>query len=149
MATHWYCGDCKDGPFLIANNTHCPNCNHQKCDNCCSVATIYPKWASGYNDACAGTTDEPTSNKSFSPVDTPALTCTITNTTLSGQQHDTRIYTYGCGTFAGPTDGGEIVYRWTCCACSGDNSYDYSPGCTDCNNHWRCGGCTVYGVKYP
>ena len=30
------------------------------------------------------------------------------------------------------------AFRWTCCSCHGDNSYEYDAGCAHCNNHWRC-----------
>ncbi|KAF2823930.1 hypothetical protein CC86DRAFT_408947 [Ophiobolus disseminans] len=28
-------------------------------------------------------------------------------------------------------------FRWVCCQCHGDNSWE-EPGCSFCNNHWRC-----------
>ncbi|KAM3067323.1 hypothetical protein ACMFMG_005318 [Clarireedia jacksonii] len=30
----WFCSSCGDGPMLVANNSHCANCNHQRSVYC-------------------------------------------------------------------------------------------------------------------
>ncbi|KAK4188944.1 hypothetical protein QBC35DRAFT_450703 [Podospora australis] len=30
----WYCDNCSNGPYLVANNDYCPNCHHQRCSYC-------------------------------------------------------------------------------------------------------------------
>jgi hypothetical protein len=38
MATHWYCGSCKYGPYLVSLYSVC-RCEHQRCP-CCPTETI-------------------------------------------------------------------------------------------------------------
>jgi hypothetical protein len=144
MATHWYCHECGDGPLMLTHTTGCPNCYHSQCSGC-SVVTIQPK-RRNYGDRAVvssspGSTlaaGHPTTNVSTAP--TPLSTYCAARGTIVGTQS----YSY---VSSNPTDG-EEVRRWTCCRCYGDNSFDYSPGCTDCNDHWRCSSCTVYAIKY-
>jgi hypothetical protein len=45
-----------------------------------------------------------------------------------------------------PRSGSLQPDRWVCCNCNGDCSIALHAGCLDCNNHWRCSGCTVYKI---
>lgn len=144
--THWYCSECGDGPLLIVNNVSCPLCDHRKCKSCTEV-TIYPKHGTGFDRTSVTSSISAVvknvdiahgSNLALPVADTPASACcSIRNTIDIIRNHSSLVE---------PSDG-EVLYRWTCCECGGDNSYDYQPGCTDCNKHWRCGSCIVYGIK--
>jgi hypothetical protein len=144
--THWYCHECGDGPLVIAHSTGCPSCYHDKCASCQEsfIDPKYPSYSIGTtqinaNGASTTISAFPCAAGAAAVTTAPCSTrCNIRNTIVSDHSH---------GSIMAPTDGGEVVYRWSCCGCGGDNSYDYSPGCTDCNNHWRCGGCTVYGTE--
>lgn len=133
----WYCCQCEDGPLSVANITGCPMCPHNKCSGC-KEKTISNKRSTADIHFGKLTTN------------TLALENIVADATTSGIRHGYHrpaVSAYDFASLGEPTDGGDIVYRWTCCNCSGDNSYEYSPGCTDCNNHWRCGGCSVYPTK--
>lgn len=144
MTTHWYCHECGDGPLVLAHTVGCPCCQHSKCSDC-TVVTIQPKRHTHGNQAVASCSPATTqaagdTTTSVSAASTPLSTyCVARGTIISAHSYD-------CMS-SEPTDG-EEVRRWTCCRCCGDNSYDYSPGCTDCNDHWRCSKCSVYAIKY-
>lgn len=150
MSTHWFCHECGDGPLLIAHSTGCPHCFHNKCSGC-TETNIYPKYSTGDNDHMA-TNQEPIitarNNLALANCSPPVTRVAATSMSTYCSAHTVIPSVHGYGNLSEPTDGGEVVHRWTCCQCYGDNSYDNSPGCTDCNDHWRCNGCSIYSIKY-
>lgn len=150
MATQvWYCSECGDGPLVAAHNTGCPSCYHTKCGEC-AEDTIYTKHSTG-NNHTGGVTNLAQAPATSSVITNPlTLPNAITYAEPSSMRQCARpsvVSVHDDSLLGVPTDGGDINYRWTCCRCYGDNSYEYDKGCSDCNNHWRCSGCSVYGIK--
>lgn len=128
-------GSCGDGPNSGAVMAAC-NCGHEKCSSC-SVEDHDHDYHSASLSAA------PSSYKS-TPTRSSATRLRAVHTLGLGLGHN-HIHR-GPRSHGAPVDG-PVVFRWTCCKCGGDNSYDYDAGCSYCSDHWRNGCCAVYKVE--
>ncbi|KAF2846126.1 hypothetical protein T440DRAFT_472118 [Plenodomus tracheiphilus IPT5] len=149
MSWYWYCCQCGDGAHNVSITPSCPGCsNHSRCGFCDTVAdTADSGYNDNYNQATLntnGSQQQAFSQKTYNSPPTTgqyahdSATNTIAATDLNvgdGLQQP-----YGTKNH-GP------VYRWSCCACRGDNSCSVDVSCAFCGDHARCVCCYVYDAN--
>jgi hypothetical protein len=154
MPTHWYCGSCKYGPYLVSLYSVC-RCEHRRCP-CCPTETIDTRdTTSSLGDVQSERSDCPGYLAAALHSTYPAPQYAMLPNSTSFSTPLTAHATIGNSlphTFAnptsGPSDGGEVEYYWTCCGCGKSWNSLYNTHCTEYHcNHQQCRHCPVDPVK--
>ncbi|OAL01056.1 hypothetical protein IQ06DRAFT_136636 [Phaeosphaeriaceae sp. SRC1lsM3a] len=143
----WYCCQCGDGGHGYGT-TSCTRCGHAQCGSCSVDNNSYPSYTLAGEDTSTTAPPPTTSPISASASQHTSARILTLNTHSHGQIHVNLSYSRPHYSPA-PVEG-EIVYRWLCHECGGDNSCYYSPRCTSGNCHHEykgCPHCDVYAVE--
>ncbi|KAH7081164.1 hypothetical protein BKA63DRAFT_486917 [Paraphoma chrysanthemicola] len=162
----WYCCKCGDGPHSLQLVGSCTSCGHVGCGACTvedahysrPIGSLHLASASNFSIGSPTTASIPiptiptTAADSISYYDETEPSLRFHASHSHGHSRESQqLYTRsrGAGQPLQQQEGAPVQYRWTCCNCHYNNSYEYDAGCSNCNNHWReaCGGCSVFATR--